>query len=496
MRTMLSVLLALAAAIGLSAQSSVQQASAPLTLSQAVQRALDHSPERKLAQADASAARVAARSARLPLLPTLGFDEQITRGNDPVYVFGSLLRQQRFTTADFALNSLNRPLPLNNFASRFSGNWLAFDSFQTELGMRSADHQARAAVAIASRADQQLAWRVAASYIGVLLARQQARLAADQVKTAQALVDASAARVQAGTAVSADALSAATALAARREEAIAADGNLATAWAQLEQAIGAPIPHAERNLAPLSAATHPLPPLADAVAQALRSRLDRQALAEQLASARTGVTAARAGFGPTVGAFGSWEQDRDAFTGNSGNNWLAGVQVHLDLFPAARRQQLAAAKIALTRTQAASQSADNQIRMEVTRAWFAHQTASQQMEVARAAQAQADESLRILGNRYDAGLATITDLLRAQDAQRQAQTAWSQAVGANASSWVDFQFATGTLNPLTRALDLTAPETAMPDTAAPDLTTPAPRGAQSTASRFSAPQTTLSQEAQ
>ena len=480
-RTLLPLLLLLAATPALRAQ---------LTLTAAVQRALDHSPERRIAQADAAAARVAARSARLPLLPTVGFDEAITRGNDPVYVFGSLLRQQRFTTADFALNSLNRPLPLNNFASRFSGNWLAFDSFQTELGMRSADQQARAAVAIASRADQQLAWRVASAWIGVLLAQRQATLAAAQVHTAQALADSANARVQAGTAVSADALGTATALAARREEQIAADGNLATAWAQLEQAIGAPIPEDERSLAPLADdAEYTAPPLADAIAQALRSRLDRQALAQQLASARTGVTAARAGFGPTVGAFGSWEQDRDAFTGNSGNNWLAGVQVHLDLFPAARRQQLQAAKIALTRTQAASQSADNQIRMQVTRAWFAHQTASQQRTVARAAVAQADESLRILQNRYDAGLATLTDLLRAQDAARQASSSAAQAVAANASSWVDLQFAIGTLDPLTHSLDLTAPA----PSASPSASQPA---SQPASAQFSAPQTTLSQEAQ
>ena len=35
---------------------------------------------------------------------------------------------------------------------------------------------------------------------------------------------------------------------------------------------------------------------------------------------------------------------------------------------------------------------------------------------------QSSESLRILKNRYGAGLATITDLLRAEDAERQSQT--------------------------------------------------------------------------
>lgn len=451
------IMLVIALAPAVRAQSpKPTETPAALTLSEAVQRALDHSPDRRMAAADVAAAKVAARSARLPLLPTLGFDELMTRGNDPVYVFGSLLRQQRFTTADFALNSLNRPLPLNNFATRFSGNWLAFDSMQTELGMRSADYAERAAVAIGTRADEQLAWRVAEAYVGVSLAQQQAHLAEEQVKTAQALETTARARVEAGTAVDADALSAATELAARREEQMAAEGAVATAWAQLEEAMGAPVP--EGALDALAEKTDGMPPLPDAVELALRSRKDRAALGEQLAAMRTGVTAARAAFGPTVGAFGSWEQDRGGFTGNSGNNWLAGVQVHLDLFPAARRQQLAAAKIALTRTQAASESADNQIRMEVTRAWYAHRTASQQVEVARAARAEAAESLRILRDRYDAGLATMSDLMRVEDAQRQAQNAYWHAVGENALSWIDFEFATGTLDPLRHAVDVTTAE--------------------------------------
>ena len=44
-------------------------------------------------------------------MPHLRFSETATRGDDPVYAFGSKLRQQRFTAGDFALNQLNSPLP-------------------------------------------------------------------------------------------------------------------------------------------------------------------------------------------------------------------------------------------------------------------------------------------------------------------------------------------------------------------------------------------------
>ena len=50
---------------------------------------------------------------------------------------------------------------------------------------------------------------------------------------------------------------------------------------------------------------------------------------------------------------------------------------------------------------------------------------------------QSAESLRILKNRYDAGLATITDLLRAEDAERQSQSNYWHAVYGNAMAYAN-----------------------------------------------------------
>jgi outer membrane protein TolC len=182
------------------------------------------------------------------------------------------------------------------------------------------------------------------------------------------------------------------------------------------------------------------------VSVALRSRPDRESLIEQLRAQKAGVAAAKAGFGPTIGAVGSWETDRQSFAGDGGNNWMAGAELRVDLLPAARRDELAAAKATLQRTEAASDAADQQIRLEVVRAWYAHQAASRMLDVARASVAQSDESLRILRDRYDAGLVTVTELLRSEDAQRQSVTSYWQAVFRNAVSYADLEFAMGTLN--------------------------------------------------
>jgi outer membrane protein TolC len=363
-----------------------------------------------------------------------------------VYAFGTRLRQQRFQQSDFALNNLNRPTPINDFTTRFSGNWMGFDSWHTELQIRRSDLLLKSAEASAGRSDQEIVHRVVTSYEHMLFASRFAELARHQAQTAQSVLDASQSRVQAGVAVDADQLTAATNLALRQQESIEAEGNLATAWAELERAIGAPIREDQRQLQTLAEKHFDPPAIQEAVSVALRSRPDRESLIEQLRAQKAGVAAAKAGFGPTIGAVGSWETDRQSFAGDGGNNWMAGAELRVDLLPAARRDELAAAKATLQRTEAASDAADQQIRLEVVRAWYAHQAASRMLDVARASVAQSDESLRILRDRYDAGLVTVTELLRSEDAQRQSVTSYWQAVFRNAVSYADLEFAMGTLN--------------------------------------------------
>src|SRR5437588_2316948 len=112
---------------------------APLTLRQAIDQALGQSPQAAMARAGDQEAKSGSTIARSQLLPRFNFTEDISRGDDPVYVFGTRLRQRQFTQADFALNALNRPQPMDNFSSRFSGSWTAFDSFKTQREIHRAD---------------------------------------------------------------------------------------------------------------------------------------------------------------------------------------------------------------------------------------------------------------------------------------------------------------------------------------------------------------------
>ena len=100
---------------------TVAFAQGPLSLRQAIDRALAQSPEASIARFDSQDAGAAAAMARTRMMPQLQFTEDISRGNDPVYAFGTRLRQRQFTQANFSLNALNAPQPIGNFSTRFSG---------------------------------------------------------------------------------------------------------------------------------------------------------------------------------------------------------------------------------------------------------------------------------------------------------------------------------------------------------------------------------------
>ena len=212
----------------------------PLTLRHAINEALGHSPEAAISRADNLEARSSAALARTQLLPQLNFTEDISRGNDPVYAFGTRLRQREFTQADFALNALNFPQPIGNFSTRFSGSWTAFDSFKTQREIRRADLLKESASSSAKATDQEIAFQVVEAYQAVLYAQREIDVAQHEQETAAALLASVEDHVKAGLAVESDRMAAQVNVAARKEELIAAQGDLELAWAELREAMGTP----------------------------------------------------------------------------------------------------------------------------------------------------------------------------------------------------------------------------------------------------------------
>jgi outer membrane protein len=429
------------------AQQAVETSS--LTLQQAVKIALEKNPLRKAAFADRRAAWADVREARSVLMPRLTFSETATRGNDPVYVFGSRLRQQRFTAADFALNSLNTPLRFGNFGTRFGGSWNLFDSFASWHGVNRAKQMDDAASHQLERTDQEIVFRVVDSYYAVLLASRQQEVAEQAAKTAQAIMDRSQARLDSGLVVESDLLTAKVRMASRQQELIRARNNLDLTRAQLSTAMGIPVDSLFQPSEELAERMLPVPVPQETEKQALENRPDLKRIQSEETAQRQSIAMAKSSFGPRVNAFAGWEMDNPTFVaGGGGNNWLGGIEVQFDIFQGgAKRAQLSHERAVQERVTAIKQAASDGVRLEVRRAYYDLDSARQQVEVARAAITQAQDALRINQDRYNGGLSTITDLLGAEEAARRSQTDYWEAVYRFHTSYASLELASGTLNP-------------------------------------------------
>jgi outer membrane protein TolC len=419
----------------------------PLSLSRAVAVALERNPQRKAALADARATKASEKEAQSGYFPRFTFSESAAISNDPVFVFGTRLRQNRFTAADFALNQLNNPDAIGNFTSRLALRWTAFDSFQTRANIRQAVSEKAASDQHLARADQIVIFRVVQAYYNVLFAARQVEVAEHATSTTKAVLEQSRVRFQTGSTVESDYLSAQVDDAARRQELVKARNALSLAQAQLNLVMGMPpehdfvpnAPDAPRALAP--------PGLAEAESRALKERPDLKESAHQVAARESGVKAAKAAFGPRVNVFARAEADNVNFFGNGGNNWTAGAELEFDIFSGGQKKaRLEREHAGLDRAQALRQAGQDDVRLEVRRAWYDFDSVRQSVEIDRMAAEQAEEALRIVNNRYQAGMTTITEMLRSEDAARSARTRYWEAVYHMSTSYAALELAMGTLN--------------------------------------------------
>jgi outer membrane protein len=434
------------------AQSQTDPAAAPvvvtsgeqLTLSAAVAIALARNPLTRATAAGRQLADAQLSSARATRWPLLQASESVTRSNNPVFVFGSLLEQGRFGANNFLLSSLNNPAALTNFRAGLSVRAPLFDQRQSraridvaKLGQQQADQQTLLVA-------QQIRFDVLKSYYGVLLAQSRLVVAAEAIEIGSADLKRIRDRFETGFVVRSDLLAAEVQVSEFHQQQIQAMGDLAIARAALNTALGLPAnsPHA----------------LSDKLSERLFSvetpdELDRQALQNRPEYARAmlavqmnarQVRGARDEVLPRVDAFSSVGlSGRSPVTGSS--DYTVGASVTVNVFDLGRKARLNEARAAEAIAQAKQEQLANQISFEVVQAYQQFVSARERLLVVRQTTEQANEVLRIVQDRYREGLTTITEVLRAELALVRARTDVLTARHDHYLAYANILLATGRL---------------------------------------------------
>lgn len=390
-------------------------AQGPLSLPAAIDTVLSANPEVAGAEAAVLEAEQRVRQARSGYFPRIDFTHSWQRGNQPVFVFGSLLAQRQFAEADFALQQLNHPDAITNSRSAFSMEYALFDGGWTRASARTAMLDTSVARASERRTRNDLALATTRIYGRVLAADAGALAAESAVAAAEEDARTAAARRDAGTASEADVLSMQAHLAAMRARSIDASAERRIARAELNRLMNRPL---ETDVFPT------LPAPADAVprtpseqeASAIdgRPELEQAALRVDLADAAR--TRARGAFLPEIAVQGGYEWNNGA-RGGPVSAWIMGAAVRFNLFSGGATQaRVAEAAYAADRARAEQDRAIAAVRLEVLTAVEQLAAARARETVGRAVVAQARESQRIIRDRFEAGLTPASDVIRAATA--------------------------------------------------------------------------------
>jgi outer membrane protein len=405
----------------LSAPLAAQEA---LTLREAVDLALRSNPLVAAADAGEKEAEARIHQARSGYLPRLEFSESLQRGNNPVFVFSSLLTQHQFSQGNFALGPLNRPDALSNYQSRLTVEQVLFDSRQTSRGVEAARFTRQIADEDSRRSHSDVILSVLRTYFSVQLAEKNLEVARQSLESVQADLELAEFIYRSGRSTQADVLAVRVHFAAMREQEIRASNDLAVSRAALNNALGVSLFRAFELTTPLeSNAAAPEAALEDycRLAAEHRPEMKQAELARSLARTRQQI--AGSAYWPQVAFQGVIEADRQNFRSNGGANWFTAVTLRWNLWTGGEtKARVQEARFAESQAEALRKSADSSIQLEVRKAYLDVRAAAQRVEVASAAATEAQEAHRIIQNRHQAGLTTVTELLRSETALAAART--------------------------------------------------------------------------
>ena len=400
-----------------------------LSLSEAIERAKAGNPDVRAAAAAEREAAERITEARGGHLPKVDVSESWQRGNNPAFVFGSLLAQRRFTASDFALDALNHPDATDNFRAALSVEQSLFDR-AVSANLRAASIGRDMAATGRQLVDQDLTSAVTEVYGRVLIAAATARSTAAMVETARADRELAGNRREAGQVTDADVLRLEVYLARTLEQQVQATSDERIARARLNQLMGEPLSTIfSLDLTPPGIAIDITNP-ASLEEEAVKNRPEVALALQQEQLAAASVDAAQAAFLPQVAAQGAWELNGGSWNARS-SSWGAGVVARVNLFHGfADKARLAEARAQASRRAHEREKAETMARLDVQIAIARLEAARASEAVGRAAADRARESRRIIRDRYESGVTDVTTLLHSADDVLQAE---AQQIAANVS---------------------------------------------------------------
>jgi outer membrane protein TolC len=396
-----------------------------LTVDRAVQAALAHNASLRAARAGADEAAAAIPAARSDRYPRISVTESWQRGDQPVFVFSSLLSARQFAATNFAIDALNHPDPIGFFRTSVGVQQTLFDGGRQRAAALAAARQTDVARLAADETAMAVALATTQTFGRVVIAEAAERAARGGGDAAREDLARAERRRDAGMATDADVLALAVYVANLDERAIQAASDAATARAELNRLMGAPIDAEVRVAEPVRGpldATATRANLAALFAEADANRPEIKRAADMADAADAARRQARAALVPQIGAQAAFDVSGTRFTDRA-SSWVVGGELRWTFSTGgAELAGINAAAARIARAHAEADDTRASVHVDVITTLGRVEAARGREAVSRAAVDQARESVRIVRDRFDAGMAPVNDVLRASSALLDAET--------------------------------------------------------------------------
>lgn len=400
-----------------------------LTLERAVELAEAHNLDLAAADARLGAAQAEAEMARAGRLPALRLEASVRETTNPTLVFSDKLGQESFAEQDFAVGRLNDPDAFTNWQGRLTLEMPLWTGGRLghAIGAAAAARDAASSGREATR--QHVVQATIDAWTAVVVARERVVVAEMSLDTARAHLRLVRDLREAGLVVASDPLQAEVRLAEVEEMLARSRADAAVAEAALRLVLGGePESDVELRLPADLPARDAAgdPPVADTgriealVDEAVGARPDLAALRSREDAATEMAGKARADWLPEVGLGAFAEANDSDFWGvgssAEGSNWGVEIGLRYDLFDPMRKARIARAEHGVDEAAALGRHKVEQIRMDVRRAVHQERAAVLRLRQWTKAVELAQKSLEIVRDRYENGLALVTELLDAETA--------------------------------------------------------------------------------
>ena len=416
-----------------------------ITLESAVDKALSKNPEIDLTVSNVRAAEARMKEAKTGKKPLIDFSQSFTTSNNPVFVFGSLLEQGRFSVSNFAIDSLNNPGSISNFRSAVNVRVPLFDQHQTRSRVDQTEIAIRQFELRAESVRQKLRHDVIRAFYGSILGKEMLAVNRQAVRSAEANRKKTKDMVDVGLTTAADFLASEVEVARAMQQSLESESVFTVTMASLNLLL-TDEPDVERTLiGDLSEKYFPIDDQKALVRTALENRPEYLIadLESQIRQSRT--RAVRDQKLPSVDAFGNFGHS-SPYIANGSTDYTVGVGLKYTLFDAGRRARVEQASEAETAAEAEKQILANQITFEVIQAFQKYRTAKEKIKVSIRTITQAEDAVRIVEDRYKFGLTTITEVIRCETALVRAKHDLLAARHDYYVSYASVLLATGRLN--------------------------------------------------